>query len=76
MSPRDREHVVPEAENQLDKLKMEVAEELHLDDDIKDRGWENMTTREVGKIGGNMVRKMVRFAEREMVNRDGNIRTR
>lgn len=73
MSPRDREHVVPEAGNQLDKLKMEVAEELHLDDDIRDRGWENMTTREVGKIGGNMVRKMVRYAEREMVKRDGDV---
>jgi len=46
---------VPEAENQLDKLKWEVAEELDLDDDIENRGFANMTTREVGKIGGNMV---------------------
>lgn len=30
------------------------------------------TTREVGKIGGNMVKKMVRFAEEEMDKRNGN----
>ena len=57
---------VPESEAQLDKLKWEVAKELELDDDIQDRGFENMTTREVGQIGGNMVKKMVRFAEQEI----------
>lgn len=57
---------VPESEKQLDELKWEVAEELQLDDDIKERGFENMTTREVGKIGGNMVKKLIRFAEKEM----------
>jgi hypothetical protein len=51
---------------QLDKLKQEVAEELHLDDDIAKRGWGNMTTREAGKIGGNMTRKMVNYAEKKM----------
>jgi hypothetical protein len=58
--------VVPESEKHLDKLKWEVAEELHLDDDILERGYENMTTREVGQIGGNMVKKMVQFAEEQM----------
>ena len=58
--------MVPESEKQLDRLKWEVAEELHLDDDIQERGFENMTTREVGQIGGNMVRKMVQFAEEQM----------
>jgi len=61
--------VVPESERQLEKLKWEVAEELHLDDDIKERGYENMTTREVGQIGGNMVKKMVQFAEEQMSNK-------
>ncbi|HHX95332.1 MAG TPA: alpha/beta-type small acid-soluble spore protein, partial [Clostridia bacterium] len=51
---------------QLDELKQEVAEELGLDDDIKKRGWENMTTRETGKIGGNMVKKMVEEQKRDM----------
>lgn len=69
----NRKKVVLKAEDELDKLKYEVAEDLHLDDDIRERGWENMTTREVGKIGGNMVRKMVKFAEEEMDKRDGDI---
>ena len=58
--------MVPESEKQLDRLKWEVAEELRLDDDIQERGFENMTTREVGQIGGNMVKKMVQFAEEQM----------
>lgn len=57
---------VPESERQLDELKWEVAEELDLDDDIQEKGFANMTTREVGQIGGNMVKKMINFAEKEM----------
>ena len=59
---------VPESEKQLDQLKWEVAEELHLDDDIKDKGFENMTTREVGQIGGNMVKKLINYAEEHMAD--------
>ncbi|MBP1760184.1 MAG: small, acid-soluble spore protein, alpha/beta type, partial [Firmicutes bacterium] len=40
--------------------------ELHLDDDIKDKGFGNMTTREVGQIGGNMVKKLIKYAEEQM----------
>lgn len=68
---RDRNRTtVPEAGDALDRFKYEVAEELGLRDDIERRGWENMTTREVGRIGGNMVRRMVRFAERNMTQGD------
>lgn len=69
----NRKKLVPQAEDELDSLKFEVANELNLDDDIQERGWENMTTREVGKIGGNMVKKMVQFAEVEMNKRNGKI---
>ncbi len=58
--------VVPQAEQAMDRLKLETAQELGLDDDIEQRGWENMTTREVGLIGGNMVKKMIAFAEKHM----------
>lgn len=61
-----RKKLYPKAEDELDSLKEEVAEELHLDDDIKKRGFENMTTREVGKIGGNMVKKMIKYSEKQM----------
>lgn len=70
---RNNHLVNPAAANAMDHLKSEVAQELGLDDDIQQRGWENMTTREVGKIGGNMVRKMIAFAEQEMAARNGQI---
>jgi len=41
--------IYPKSEDELDDLRDEVAEELDMDDDIEERGWENMTTREVGK---------------------------
>jgi len=63
---RRRRPILPEAESALDRFKHEVARELGLEDDIQRRGWENMTTREVGKIGGNMVRRMIRYAEEKM----------
>lgn len=47
-------------------MKYEVAEELGLLDEIGKRGWGNMTTREVGAIGGHMVRRLVRLAEHEL----------
>ncbi|RJX28968.1 MAG: alpha/beta-type small acid-soluble spore protein [Dethiobacter sp.] len=40
------------------KLKEEVARELGLNDDIAERGWANLTSRETGKIGGHMAKKL------------------
>lgn len=69
MSP-DRHHPIePQAEEALDRLKHEVADDLNLEDDIHHRGWENMTTREVGKIGGNMVRRLVKKAESRLIRK-------
>lgn len=61
-------------ESVLDKKKHEVAEELGLQDKINDVGWENMTTKEVGtigghvggKIGGHMVKELIAMAESQM----------
>jgi hypothetical protein len=61
-------------ESALDGKKWEVAEELGLKDKIENVGWENMTTKEVGKIGGrtggkiggNMVKELVAAAESQM----------
>jgi hypothetical protein len=63
---RRRNHVLPEAGDALDRFKYEVAEELGLRDEIEERGWAEMRTRDVGRIGGHMVRRMVRFAERNL----------
>lgn len=64
--PADQKPADPDTQKAMDHLKEEVAEDLGLDDDIDERGWGNMTTREVGKIGGNMVRRLVKKAENEL----------
>jgi len=55
------------SENARDRFKYEVAEELGLLDTIEEKGWADIPTRELGriggKIGGNMVKVMIRYAE-------------
>lgn len=54
----------------LDQWKYEVAEELGLNSKIAERGWPEMPSRECGRvggrIGGNMVKVMIRFAEEQL----------
>ena len=50
-------------EDGLNRFKYEVARDLGLDDEIQQKGWGDMTTREAGKIGGEMVRRMISLAE-------------
>ncbi|NPV51956.1 MAG: small, acid-soluble spore protein, alpha/beta type [Firmicutes bacterium] len=45
----------------LDKLKWETTEQLGLSDDLKDP--DELSVREAGKIGGKMVRKLVKTGE-------------
>lgn len=66
----DAEDRPPAVQEELDELKEEVTEDLGLDDDVKRRGWGGMTTREVGKIGGNMVKRLVRRGERDLVREE------
>ena len=51
----------------LEQFKWEVADELGLSSKIKTQGWENMTSRECGhvggRIGGSMVKTMIRRAK-------------
>lgn len=54
----------------LDQFKWEVAEELGLSSKIKSQGWENMTSRECGhvggRIGGSIVKTMMRRAKESL----------
>ena len=56
----------------LDEFKYEVASELGLTDKIQSQGWANMTSRECGhvggRIGGSMVKTMIRRAEENLKN--------
>jgi len=45
-------------EQELEKIKLEIAEELGLGDKIKENGWGNMTARETGRVGGVMSRRL------------------
>ncbi|MEW6172410.1 MAG: alpha/beta-type small acid-soluble spore protein [Bacillota bacterium] len=66
MADRKRKNLVPEAGDALDRFKYEVAEDLGLAGKIANVGWGDMTSRECGKVGGNMVRRMIRYAEENM----------
>lgn len=58
----------------LNNYKWEVAQQLGLADDVRSRGWANMSSRECGrvggrmggKIGGQMVRRMIQLAEQQL----------
>lgn len=61
----------------LDQFKYEIADELGLREKIETQGWANMTTRECGqiggRIGGNMVKIMIRNAQKMMANNNPTI---
>jgi len=59
--------LVPEAMNALDKFKYEVASEVGVT--LKDGYNGNISARDAGRIGGNMVRKMIQQAENSMINK-------
>lgn len=68
MANRSNRTVVPEARNALDKFKLEVANELGITNyDNIDKG--NLTSRENGYVGGNMVKKMVESYERSIAGK-------
>ncbi len=58
---------VPEAMNALKKFKYEVASEVGVT--LKDGYNGNISAKDAGKIGGNMVRKMIQQAENNMIGR-------
>ncbi len=55
---------VPEAKEALNRFKHEVASEVGVN--LKDGYNGDLTSREAGKIGGNMVRKLIQQAESQM----------
>ena len=55
---------VPEAKGAMDKFKMEVASELGVP--LKEGYNVDLTSRQAGSIGGEMVRKMIKQQEEQM----------
>ena len=58
---------VPEAMDALEKFKYEVANEVGVT--LKDGYNGNISARDAGRIGGNMVRKMIQQAENNMIGK-------
>ncbi|MHB0884574.1 MAG: small, acid-soluble spore protein, alpha/beta type [Bacillota bacterium] len=54
----------------LDRFKYEIADEIGLLNKIESVGWPEIPSRECGrvggKIGGNMVKVMIRYAEQSL----------
>lgn len=62
----------PQAMQAMDKFKQEAAEELNVSDEYKSGYWGNMTSRECGAVGGQMVKKMINEYENQLANQNGN----
>ena len=61
---KSNKNVVPEAMDSLERFKYEVASEVGVN--LKNGYNGNISARDAGKIGGNMVRKMIQQAENNM----------
>lgn len=60
--------VNPMAMKAMDKFKQEAAQELNVSDEYKSGYWGNMTSRECGAVGGQMVKKMVEEMENQLAD--------
>lgn len=59
--------VVPEATEALNRFKYEVASEVGVN--LKEGYNGDLSSRDAGRIGGNMVRKLIEQAESNMANK-------
>ena len=64
---RGSRKVVPEARESLEKFKYEVANEVGVNLSNGYNG--NISARDAGRVGGNMVRKLIEQAEKQMINK-------
>ena len=64
MANNSNKKLVPEAMTALDKFKYEVANEVGVN--LKQGYNGDLSSKDAGRIGGNMVRKMIQQAENNM----------
>ena len=64
MAYNSNKKLVPEAMTALDRFKYEVASEVGVN--LKDGYNGDISARDAGKIGGQMVKKLIEQAERNM----------
>lgn len=65
-----RTQLVPEVHAALDNMKYEIAEELNLGvHQGSEDYWGEVTSKNCGNVGGQMVRKLIGMAENELINK-------
>lgn len=64
MSNKSNKALIPEAKDGLNKFKMESANEVGVN--LKQGYNGDLTSREAGSVGGNMVKKMVEAYEKNL----------
>jgi small acid-soluble spore protein D (minor alpha/beta-type SASP) len=64
MSNKSSRINIPEAREAMDKFKMEAASEVGVD--LKEGYNGNLTSREAGSVGGQMVKKMIESYEKNL----------
>jgi hypothetical protein len=69
MSRSSNQHVVPQAKDYLNKMKYEVAGEVGVS--LKEGYNGGISARDAGRVGGNMVKKMIQQAESTMGAQSG-----
>lgn len=61
--------LVPEVHKALDNMKYEIAEELTLGvHQGSEDYWGDVTSKNCGKVGGTMVKRLISLAENEIVS--------
>ncbi len=66
MATKNNKSVVPEARAALDKFKMEAANEVGVNLNNSYNG--DITARQAGSVGGQMVKKMIEKYENDLKN--------
>ena len=66
MATKSNKNVVPEARAALDKFKMEAANEVGVNLSNSYNG--DITARQAGSVGGQMVKKMIEKYENDLKN--------
>lgn len=64
MASKSNKNSVPEARAALDKFKMEAASEVGVN--LKDGYNGDLTSKQAGSVGGQMVKKMIESYEKNM----------
>ncbi len=64
-----RTQLVPEVHKILDNVKYEIAEELNLGvHQGSEDYWGSVTSKNCGRVGGEMVKRLISLAEKELLN--------